>query len=341
MKKWRSIAATVAVLSLMFTAVPIHAEQPSDQSSQAVEQDAQTAPNIDQAVSDKLTDALNKLAPNSKITFTSVDENLWVVEGTLSGKADATFSQLYNPKKNRVESTSIIYKADDRDKVMDKTLSSRVTSFLKTFDTDQKFKPEALWRVYSPYQEDKQLRNYWVFFGNAQNLYIDLDNNNTIKASISYSKSSANSQLNNKASRALKALGISTTKPFDFVIREKEGDKNFVWNYQDENDFNHVLIGAKTGKVWEVYNMTGEDWNDEQDFAKSFAKPRLSKTKALSVAKPAVQSIFSINLKGYSVSIKANEYTFTKKGAPTLVGKINKKGKFYSWQQLPANGVIS
>ncbi|MEC0331608.1 hypothetical protein P4H42_18500 [Paenibacillus macerans] len=338
MKKWRSIAATAAALSLMFTAVPIHAEE---QLSQSVEQNGQTAPNIDQAVSDKLTDALNKLAPNSKITFTSVDENLWVFEGTLSGKTEASFSQLYNPEKNRVESTSIIYKADDMDKVMDKTLSSRVTSFLKTFDTDKKFKPEALWRSYSPYQEDKQLRNYWVFFGNAQNLYIDLDNNNAIKASISYSLKSANTQLNNKASRALKELGISSTKPFNFVTREKEGDKKFIWNYQDDNDFNHVLIGAKTGKVWEVLNITGEDWTDEKDFAKSFAKPKLSKAKALSVAKPAVQSIFSINLKGYSVTIKANEYTFTKKGAPTLVGKINKKGKFYSWQQIPANGVMS
>lgn len=139
MKKWKSIAATAAALSLMFTAVPIHAEE---QLSQSVEQNGQTAPNIDQAVSDKLTDALNKLAPNSKITFTSVDENLWVFEGTLSGKTEASFSQLYNPEKNRVESTSIIYKADDMDKVMDKTLSSRVTSFLKTFDTDKNSNPK-------------------------------------------------------------------------------------------------------------------------------------------------------------------------------------------------------
>jgi len=44
-------------------------------------------------------------------------------------------------------------------------------------------------------------------------------------------------------------------------------------------------------------------------------------------------------MKGYSVQIKKNEYIFTKKGAATITGKINKKGKFYFLQMTPVNGI--
>ncbi|ALP34876.1 hypothetical protein ASL14_00520 [Paenibacillus sp. IHB B 3084] len=66
---------------------------------------------------------------------------------------------------------------------------------------------------------------------------------------------------------------------------------------------------------------------------------RQAKTQALSAAKSKVQSLFGINLKGYTVKIKANEYTFFQKDAATVVGKINKKGAFYSLEAKPANGV--
>ncbi|MEC0127568.1 hypothetical protein [Paenibacillus pabuli] len=53
---------------------------------------------------------------------------------------------------------------------------------------------------------------------------------------------------------------------------------------------------------------------------------------------PTVRSIFGIELKGYSVRIQENVYTFTKKGATTLIGKINKNGAFYSFEAIPSKG---
>lgn len=85
--------------------------------------------------------------------------------------------------------------------------------------------------------------------------------------------------------------------------------------------------------------MYGQDWTSDQDFAKSFAKPVLSKNQALSAIKPKAKAIFGIQMKGYSVQIKKNEYVFTKKGAATITGKINKKGKFYFLRMTPVNGI--
>ncbi|MDQ0495101.1 hypothetical protein [Paenibacillus brasilensis] len=153
-----------------------------------------------------------------------------------------------------------------------------------------------------------------------------------------YSLKDFKAALTNKAHRSLKTLGMTTIKPFEYVLRQQEG-KDTVWNFRDDNELNNVLIGIKTGKVWSVKSEYGMDWDGDKDFAKAFAKPKLSKTQVLAAAKSKVQSLFGINLKGYTVKIKDNVYTFSKKGAITVVGKINKKGAFYSLEAKPANGV--
>ncbi|EPY12096.1 hypothetical protein [Paenibacillus alvei] len=73
------------------------------------------------------------------------------------------------------------------------------------------------------------------------------------------------------------------------------------------------------------------DWKSDKDFAKSFAKPKYKYTpkQAISAASGKVKSIFIVNLAGYKVTVKLNEYTFKKDKQPTIVGKINKKGEFY------------
>ncbi|GIO34487.1 MULTISPECIES: hypothetical protein [Paenibacillus] len=340
MKKWKNIALSAAALSLLLSAAPIYAAPQSMPASTQVEQSSTV--NLDPAIKEQLTKVLNKLAAGAKIEFTSVDTDAegqpLFVNGNLSGPINAEIIQQYNPAKKRVESTSIIYKSSNTNAILGAAFSNKAAAFLKTFDADHKFKTEAIWRVYSPYQ-DNAPRNYWVLWGNKQSLYIDLDKNGEITASIMYSLTSMKAELNNKANRSLKSLGIGTVKPFDYAVRQKQADKDFVWNYRDDEANNRVVIGVKTGKVWEVENLYGQDWANDQDYAKSFAKPVLSKNQALAAVKSKVKSIFGIQMNGYTVKINKNEYTFTKKGATTIIGKINKKGKFYSLQALPANGI--
>jgi hypothetical protein len=336
MKKWNSITATVAAVSMLLGTAPVAwAQQPAA----AIAQNAQTSVNLDPTATKRLTDVLNTLAGKQTIKFTSADTafDSWTVNGTLSGTANADFIQNYDSKKGIVQSTSIIYDAADLNKVMDNNLRSKVASFLKTFDSDGVFKTDAVWRVYSP-DDEGELKNYWVLWGHDQSLYIDLDQGNKITASIMYSLKDVKASLSNKANRSLKTLGIASSNPFEYVFRQHEGNDT-VWNFRDDNDLNNVLIGMKTGKVWAVKNELGMDWTGEKDFVKAFAKPKLSQTQALSAAKSKVQSLFGINLKGYTVKIKDNEYTFSQKGAVTVVGKINKKGALYSLEAMPANGV--
>ncbi|KAF6565671.1 hypothetical protein G9G63_04265 [Paenibacillus sp. EKM202P] len=337
MNKLNSITATVAALSILLGTAPVAmAQQPATAATTAP--NAQTSVNLDPAVTKRLTDVLNTLAGKQTIEFTSADNasDAWTVYGTLKGTANADFSQDYDSKKGIVQSTSIIYNAADMDKVMAPNLRSKVASFLKTFDTDKVFKTEALWRVYSPIDEGG-FKNYWVLWGQNQSLYIHLDQGNKITASFLYSLKDVRAALINKANRSLKTLGI-TTKPFEYTLRQQENNDT-VWHFRDENDTNSVQIGIKTGKVWAVKNEHGMDWDGDKDFARAFAKPKLSKNQALSAAKSKVQSLFGVNLKGYTVQIKKNEYTFLKKGAATVVGKINKKGVFYSLEAIPANGI--
>ncbi|MCE5173614.1 hypothetical protein LQV63_30770 [Paenibacillus profundus] len=78
------------------------------------------------------------------------------------------------------------------------------------------------------------------------------------------------------------------------------------------------------------------DWVDDKDFAKSFAKPKYAQNKAM--ANSTVKSLFNVNLAGNKVSAKENEYTFKRDKQPTIVGKINMKGQFYSFSIIPQAG---
>ncbi|PZT56794.1 hypothetical protein [Paenibacillus silvae] len=336
MKIFVSITAAITSMTLLLSTAPITYAQSNE--SSAV-QDEQSTLKLDKKATKLLTDAITKLAGKQTLEFTSVDTSFddWHIDGTLSGTTPADFSQNYDPKKEQVTSTMISYKADDLNKVMDEALRTKITAFLNTFDKDKKFEVEAFWRV-NHLMNEGGLKNYWVIWGPTQNLYVDLDHNNQLSASIHYKIKDARAALTNKARNSLKTLGISTVKPFDYALLT-QAKKDTLWKYQDDSSLNYVHIGSNTGKVWKVANELGTDWNNDADFKKSFAKPKLSKSKALSVAAPKVKSIFGLNLKGYNVRIQDNQYTFTKKGATTIVGKINKKGAFYSFEAIPTNGV--
>ncbi|MEI0735831.1 hypothetical protein VQ056_02730 [Paenibacillus sp. JTLBN-2024] len=72
-------------------------------------------------------------------------------------------------------------------------------------------------------------------------------------------------------------------------------------------------------------NLHGQDWANDQDFAKSFAKPVLSKNQALAAAKPKVKSIFGLQMNGYSVQIKKTNTPSPKKALRPSPEKSTKK----------------
>ncbi|MFB9324692.1 hypothetical protein ACFFSY_01905 [Paenibacillus aurantiacus] len=262
-----------------------------------------------------------------------------IVEGKLKGLS-AQYSVTYDKVNQRVSQTTIYYKYADMTQVMDAALVGKIAKFSEAFSAmKHPFTFDTLWRVNSPYQDNKP-SNYWVFFGHDQSLYVDLDQHNRLKASITVPINQLEPKLVNLANNAFKQLkGPFPTAATYAALTKEEAASGLTWYIYDRYDNSHVTIGAKTNKVLEVV-QPGADWANEADFNKSFAKAKYTSSKAIAVAKPAVKSLFNVNLSGYSVKVKQNVYTFAKKGMPTIIGKINKKGEFYSMRAIPVNGLL-
>ena len=221
-----------------------------------------------------------------------------------------------------------MYDTADLNKVMDNALRLKLDAFLKTFEDEDIFIKSGFWRFKANDQDHGHLlQNYWVIFGPSQQLYIDVDKDNQMSAILQYKIDDSYAWMTNIARNSLKTLGIPSVKAFDYTLFTVEG-KDMLWQYRDDDNLNYVHIGSKTGKVWKVTNELGINWKNDADFKKSFAKPKLSKNKALSIAVPTVRSIFGIELKGYSVRIQENEYTSRKKEPQRLSVKSIQKAHF-------------
>lgn len=336
MKRFKWLAAAAAA-GLLFTSVPAQTTIVHADAVELKQVDQETKAALDKALSNVSGGRQGQITDVVRTDISSTDKRL-DVSGTLLGDIKGRFDQTYDTLKMRVSHTLIIYNAKDRSRVLSPELDARIAAFLKSFDPHGKFQPSALWRVHSPYQLNEP-RNYWVFFGNDQNLYVDLDKNNQLTASMAYSLKSMPPAMINQYARVLKTLGWGGS-PVQYAAKVQEGSSRLVWELYDWSNSQRVQYGVKTGKVWLAENDLLKDWNDDYDFAKSFAKPKYSAVQAIKAAKPAVSSLFGVNLTGYSVKVKANEYTFTKKGKPTVTGKINKQGKFYSLAAAPVSGMV-
>ncbi|EJW15223.1 hypothetical protein M5X00_07300 [Paenibacillus alvei] len=139
-----------------------------------------------------------------------------------------------------------------------------------------------------------------------------------------------------KAANAINQLRSKEAK-IKIVLISRVKDEvadSFFWYFADRYEHHRVKIDGITNQVSEVDTLK-IDWTSDEDFAKSFAKPKYTQKQAISAASGKVMSIFNVNLAGYKVSVKWNEYTFKKDKQPVIVGKINKKGEFYYFSLTP------
>ncbi|WP_051286779.1 hypothetical protein [Paenibacillus taiwanensis] len=337
MRKLALLTMTAVVLLCTLFSVPSYAELNVDAADSKVNSE------LDSTVMDQVKAAVKQVAPDNNIKpdihVIVEDRDGIKLEGELSQPA-AKFSIFYDKKKQRVNHTSVYYQIQQQEMVLDDALQNKITNFKKTFeDKKYPFKFDSFWRIKSPYQ-DNEPRNYWVFWGVDQALEIDLDKGNRITAHQSFSLKQIDAKLLAKATKAINQLNYSDKIDITYVSRMRnEQDGSFFWYFYDRYEHNYIKIGVLTNKVWEA-EATNIDWFDEKDFAKSFAKPKYSPTKAISIASVSVKALFNVNLTGYKVKVKLNEYTFTRDKQATIIGKINKKGQFYSLKMIPSAGAL-
>lgn len=292
-------------------------------------------------VTNSLKKAVAELT-DEPFTFDSVSDmgSTWLVEGQLNNET-AMLQVEYSKIKNRVESTIIRYKISTMDKVLDASLRQKVKSSAHDFNPAEPLEFEAFWRVKSPYQ-DNNPKDYWVFWGSgerASSLYVDVASDNRITMTADYPVSKVAKTLLDRGKQAVQELSGSKVN-FQYATRFRdEGSGSSYWVLKDANEINSVRIGSKTGRLYEAATFQ-VDWQNASEFDKVFAEAKYTPAKAITKASPAAKKLFNMDLSGYSVSVKANEYTFTRKGQATLVGKINKKGVFYELALSPVNGKL-
>ncbi|MCY7486583.1 hypothetical protein M5X00_00380 [Paenibacillus alvei] len=324
------LTVMAALLTCSFFNGPVQAETHTE----VIESTAKSQ--LDSTVLEKVKAALGDIAKGNEMksdlkVMANNSDNI-DLEGELSQPA-ARFTVGYDKKKQRVNNATVYYQIKDKDLALESAVLKKVNAFIAKFE-DKKYPLtfNALWRVKSPYQ-DNEPRNYWVFWGTAS-LDIDLDKGNKIIARQSYSSAQVDKKLLNKAVNAINQL---RKEKVNLVRAERVKDEvagSYFWHFRDHYDHHSVKIDAITNQVLEVDTIY-TDWTSDKDFAKSFAKPKYTPKQAISAASGKVKSIFNVNLAGYKVTVKLNEYTFKKDKQPTIVGKINKKGEFYSFSLTP------
>ncbi|TYP67368.1 hypothetical protein [Paenibacillus methanolicus] len=342
MRHMRIIAIAAALTIITSAPSSVQAVSPVTVESSSNSDKVYVDPEIDSVVKNQVMAAVKANSdqePQIEYNVVRHDEREVIVEGKLKGLT-ARYSVTYDKINKRVAHTTIYYNDSEMTQVMDAALVDKIANFSESFsEMKHPFTFDTLWRVNSPYQDNKP-SNYWVFFGHDQSLYVDLDQHNRLKAHITVPLKQLEPKLINMANNAFKQIkGHFPTAAAYASLNKEEAASGFTWYIYDRYDNNHVTIGAKTNKILEVVRH-GADWTNEADFNKSFAKAKYTSSKAIAAAKPAVKSLFKLNLSGYSVKVKQNVYTFTKKGMPTIIGKINKKGEFFSMQAIPVNGVL-
>lgn len=326
------LTVMAALLTFSLLSGPAQAEPRTEATDSTVN------PQLDSTVLKKVKAALEDVAKGNEMksdfTVSMNNSDSIQIDGELSQPA-AKFSVYYDKKKQRVDRATIFYHIQDKDLVLEPDVLKKVNAFIAKFD--DKKNPltfDTLWRVKSPYQ-DNDPRNYWVFWGKDQSLTIDLDKENKISASQSYSSTQIDKKLLNKAANAINQLSSEGKINIALMTRVRnEIDGSYFWYFADRYEHYCVKIDGITNQVSEI-NTINTDWTSDNDFAKSFAKPKYTQKQAISAASSTVKSIFNINLAGYKVTVKMNEYTFKREKQPTIVGKINKKGGFYCLSLIP------
>lgn len=161
---------------------------------------------------------------------------------------------------------------------------------------------------------------------------LDADTLKVKDATISYpfdkatDKKALNAGLN-----ALKTMNGGTAVQLDIAIHYC-GEHYDGWKFRDTLANYVVDIDSKTGKVTNI-SLWGkkEAVNKSGKAVKQDKKPFYTKNQAVAAAKPMVKKLFDIDLTGYDVTIKKDNYAFTKKGQPTVSANIDAKGGFWSY----------
>lgn len=162
----------------------------------------------------------------------------------------------------------------------------------------------------------------------SYHLAIDAESGKVQMAIYYVPKSKVDQKIVQTAQQAAGALTGGKKMTFDSVQRfVGDGADRYLFTQREQSI--NVSIEA-TNKVqfvsWEAERTV---YCSVEELKEKFAKPKYTAAEAIKMMNPIIKKIFGIDVTGYKVTVKANEYTFSKKGGPSVIALLNEKGKIY------------
>ncbi|KJB88848.1 hypothetical protein AZ66_05165 [Paenibacillus sp. E194] len=205
-------------------------------------------------------------------------------------------------------------------------------------DTLRQMKPEQSVAFSDAVRVKSKELNNWSFHNDQASITIDAVTGQVEMAELRYEHGSFNEKAKVAAEKAYpffaegKALRSTT-------MMQRMTPTEHVWEIgRDMNLF--ARVGVRTNRVWSVQQSYKDDYpGDDQAARKKYATLLYTPEQAISKVDSTVKQVFGIDMEGYEVSVKLNEYTFTKKGSMTIKGTVNAKGEFWKLELIPVEGI--
>ncbi|WP_082420577.1 M56 family metallopeptidase [Paenibacillus sp. A3] len=194
--------------------------------------------------------------------------------------------------------------------------------------------------------EDGKSTHEWTLQSKDMIVTLDADTLSERGILISYSPEQGDKKAKDAALKALQTINVG--KPIAF----KQADHNYssgrydTWKFFDDGGYYTVVIGAKTGAIQSI-SAYGKKEDNEANLPLLLDKDRqpiYTKEEAVAKAKPMVNTLFGIDLTGYTVEFDSDNpyyHTFAKAGQPTVHALVDRTGEFWSYSVDPVDGTMN
>lgn len=214
---------------------------------------------------------------------------------------------------------------------LDEKLRKTVEDTLRQLNPDQPIVFEEAAR------EKSEVNNRWVLHNEQADIIIDALTGKLMEASIRYEPGRFDAEAKAVADKAYSSFSQGRALEMTHMVQRMTPTQH-VWEFYRDMSLT-VTVDVKTNQVWSVEQSFKNDHpGDEKAARKKYAEPLYTQEQAIAKASSAAKEVFGIDLEGYEVNVRLNEYTFTRQGAMTVRGTVNAKGEFWKLERIPVEG---
>ncbi|MBG9734869.1 hypothetical protein [Paenibacillus alvei] len=341
MKRWNVFLLSVTAAALFMASIPAPtsaAAAAANSKQQGEPGFTQTVKDLDKELVEKAKEALKPFV-NGEIDFEGVRYSYKIdgkKEPTLYSKAYRTVThpvkgeeKIFAAEVTIKAQTGEIYqiRLDPQLSSLDEGIRTKIKAAITETEKSLSYDDITKLNIDGASGEISTLGSY--------HLVIDAKSGKVQMAIYYVPKSKVDQKVVQTAQQAAGALTGGKKTTFDSVQRfVGEGGDRYLFTQREQSINVSVEATNKVQNVsWEAERTV---YRSIEELNKKFAKPKYTAAEAIKTMNPIIKKIFGIDVTGYKVTVKANEYTFSKEGSPGMIALINEKGKIYTLSRLRA-----